>query len=540
MIKNLFLPDQVKGYYLFGTRIIGFDIGKTTVKATQLYCKGREITIERFFESPIQPSPSPEHYQEFAAAAIKTILDQAKFDRIVSALPSSQAIFKELKVPFVGLDTIKKIIGFEVEPLLPFSLNDAVIDCIVTKELPDEKSSEVLVAAVQNQYIAQHLALFESAGVQPEQVTIDLFALYGLYKLIPAYAHLKGGVVLMDIEPQSTRMAYLYDGQLRFIRTLNKGLLDQAKSVSQTLHISEQEAFEHILRYGLEADHDAAYISAIKKAFTQFFDDILFTLQSFISQAKPVQSISKIIIFGTSASMKGLPELVTDLSHIKTELLHINGLVHNGLGVSSKTAIPQKNLVSLATALPITSTATVNLRQREFALSQAKTFSQQFIISSILAALILSSLLAMAWWQTSKLKREAFESEQETITAIREKIKNIPEDVTTLDEVLDAAKSQVNREEKMWSAFSPSAHPHFLEYLLELSTTVKTNLGFDLERLTITEDTINMKAQVRGFEELRTLERDLGDSKLFTFVERSQDPKFTKIIRITKKTGRRE
>ena len=114
------------------------------------------------------------------------------------------------------------MIGYEVEPLLPFALNDAVIDCIVTKEIREEKSSEVLVAAVQNQYIAQHLALFEAAGVQPEKVTIDLFAFYGLYRLIPAYAQQKGGIVLMEIEPQSTRMAYIYDGQLRFIRTLAK------------------------------------------------------------------------------------------------------------------------------------------------------------------------------------------------------------------------------------------------------------------------------------------------------------------------------
>ncbi len=73
--------------------------------------------------------------------------------------------------------------------------------------------------------MAQHLALFEAAGVQPEQVTIDLFALYGLYRMIPAYAQQKGGIVLLEIEAQSTRMAYIYDGQLRFIRTLSKGLL---------------------------------------------------------------------------------------------------------------------------------------------------------------------------------------------------------------------------------------------------------------------------------------------------------------------------
>ncbi len=540
MIRNLFLPDRVKGYYLFGTRIIGFDIGKTAVKATQIYCKGREIIIEKCFEAPIQAGNAPNEYQERASAAIKIILEQAHYDIIVSSLASSQAIFKELKLPFVGIDTIKKVIGFEVEPLLPFSLNDAVIDCIITKENVAENSSEVLVGAVQNQYMAQHLALFEAAGIQPEQVTIDLFALYGLYKMIPAYAQQKGGVVLLEIEGQSTRMAYIYDGQLRFIRTLAKGLLDQARSVSGALHISEQEAFEHIIRYGLESAHNEGYIGAIKQAFTASFNDVMFTLQSFVSQAKPIQSINKIIIFGTSASIKGLPELITDLSHIKCEIFHVNGLIHNGFGISAKSAIPQANIVSLATALPNTSTSSFNLRKREFALSQAQQFMRQFIIALALASFIIGSLLAMAVWQTRKLKREAYQSEQEVITALKEKIKKIPDDVNGLDDTLEAAKAEVTREEKMWSAFSSAAHPHFLEYLLELTNRIdKASLGFDLERLTITQDTITLKAQVKGFDELIVLERDLKESKLFSYVERVHDPKFTMIIKIAKKPGRR-
>lgn len=536
MIRNLFLPDRMKGYYLFGTRIVGFDIGKTSVRATQIYCKGREITVEKCVEVPIATSITPVEYQENAGAAIKIVLEQTHYNLIVSALPSSHAIFKELKLPFIGIDTIKKVIGFEVEPLLPFSLHDAVIDCIITKEIAEEKSSEVLVAAVQNQYMAQHLALFEAAGVQPEQVTIDLFALYGLYSLIPAYAHQKGGIVLMDIEAQSTRMAYLYDGQLRFIRSLPKGLVDQARMVSASLHISEQESLEHIIRFGLEAGHHDTYIGAIKEAFTSFFNDVLFTLQSFASKAKPSQSINKIIIFGASASIKGLPQLITDLAHIKSEIFQINGLIHNGMGVSAKSAIPQPNIVSLATALPIATTANFNLRQREFALSDAKLFMQQFIMSALLFLFIIGSLLVTTIWQTRKLKQEAYRSEQEVIDMLREKIKKIPEENITLDEVLEAAKSQVNREEKMWGAFSGASRPRFLEVLLELTSKIdKKSLGFEIEKLTITEDTVIMKAEVRGLEELKILERDLDESKLFSYVERVHDRKFTMTIRLAKK-----
>lgn len=142
MIKNLFLPESIKGHYLFPVRVIGFDIGKTSIKATQLVCKGTQAVIEKFFEEPVQVSEQAD-YQEQASGAIKIILDQAgSYDHIVCALPSGQAIFKELKLPFIGLPMIKKIVAFEVEPLLPFSLADCVVDCIITKELLEEKAQK--------------------------------------------------------------------------------------------------------------------------------------------------------------------------------------------------------------------------------------------------------------------------------------------------------------------------------------------------------------------------------------------------------------
>ncbi len=534
MIKNMFLPERVRGYYLFSVRIIGFDIGKTSVKATLILCKGRETIVEKCFEAPIQSS-SPADYSERASAAIKIILDQIPhYDRIVSSLSSAQAIFKELKLPFIGTETIKKVIAYEVEPLLPFALSDAVIDCMVTKEIPEENSSIVLVAAVQNQYIASHLALFEAAGVQPDQVVIDLFALYGLYSMIPAYAQQKGGIVLLETETQSTRMAYIYDGQLRFIRTLSKGLLDQARLVATDLNISESEALEHIVRFGLETDHDQNYANATKKAFSSFFNDILFTLQSFVSQAKPAQSIHKIIIFGAAAAIKGLPELITDLSHIKTELFSVNSLIHNGFGISAKSTIPQANMVSFATALPQSKIEKFDLRQKEFALSRGKSFMKEFVLACGLLALILGGLLFNTIWQTRRLKKEAYQSEQEIVETLKENIKNIPESADTLDEALSAAQNRVKQEEQTWSSFSSSARTKFLQYLLELTDKInKDALGLDVEKLTITPDLITLKGQVPDYPQLRALEASLRESKILKPVT-VHTPKFNMLIHINK------
>src|SRR5579885_192676 len=183
IFQNIFVPEKIGSYYLFPKRIIGFDINKTHVYATQLLLKGRTITLEKTIEIPLEAG-NTNNYDERASKAIATALEQVdKYDAIHTALSSSVAIFKELRLPFSDPNKIQMVIEFEVEPLLPFSVNDAVVDFIITKHLPEEKASEVLVAAVQKQHIVHHLQLFAQAGVNPDVVTLDLFALYGAFKL---------------------------------------------------------------------------------------------------------------------------------------------------------------------------------------------------------------------------------------------------------------------------------------------------------------------------------------------------------------------
>ena len=128
------------------------------------------------------------NYNERAIAAIKLVSEKLDpYDVVYSSLSSSLAIFKELKLPFLTYDKIKMVVQYEIEPLLPFAANDAVIDFIIPKAHPQEGSSEILVAAVQNQHIVSHLQLFQAAGIDPEIIFIDLFVLYELYKKMPSY-----------------------------------------------------------------------------------------------------------------------------------------------------------------------------------------------------------------------------------------------------------------------------------------------------------------------------------------------------------------
>ncbi len=537
MIKNIFIPEKVGSYYIFAKKIVGIDVGKTHVNATQIHFKGRQTIIEKFIQVPLE-NDAGDNYTERASAAIKQALQQMdRYDELHTSLSSSVVVFKELKLPFIGHDKIALVVEFEVEPLLPFSAQEAVIDFIVTREHTAEKSSDVLVAAVQKIHMAQHLQLFVDAGVSPEVVTIDLFALYGVYKEIPSYAALKGDVALVDVGSQTTRMAYIHDGQLRFIRSLPKGITHIAKQLSDILQIQPAEAFEMLVRFGLERYDTPSYTQATTTALTNFWNEISFTLNSFVVRDAQ-QGLERIILVGGGAEIKGLPHFVTNLVQVPAELMRINELLSSSVTVSTKHSIPHANIVSLCTALPAPTTAQFNLRRKEFSIgSDVSLLNKQLIIATALLIAVLGSLIAHNFMQVGKLKREIAASQEEAISALKSRFPKDISESDNLEDVVDQAKRAVDREEKLWFSIANPARIPFLEYLLELTGRIdRKALGFSIDKLTLTSNNLMVTAHVRDHAALVILEKELRKSKLFAHVEGQQNPSFTMKITLAKST----
>lgn len=536
MIKNLFLPERIGTYYLFPERIAACEINKTHIVVTQLYYKGNACTVERCIEVAIQPGDQDD-YIERAAQALKSVLSQLpKSTNVYSCLPSSLAFYKELKLPFIGREKIAMVVEYEVEPLLPFALNDATIDFIVTKEIPEEHSSEVLVVAVQNQYIAHNLAIFESAGVQPKAITIDMIALYGLYKMHPVYSGQQGNTVLLDIEQSHTRLAYIYNGQLKAMRTIPKGLSELVRLMGERLTIEPSAIMDYLTRVGLTASSQEEHNKIYSDVFADFLSQLSLTLQSFVATL-PNAQINTVLLFGPCTNIKGLTEIVADTLKVSCAKFEVNDILqtHNVAFKSKNGQFPQTNLVTLGAALLNPITEDFNLRRKHFALSDVNTLLKNIIVAISLSLLIVGSLLTSSIIRISRIRSETHQAEQEVVEALKERFKKIPEDMLNVDDVVDEAQKAVAQETRVWAAFSGASRAPILRYLLELSTIIdKDALGFVIERLVIGEDTITMTAQVRNFDELKVLERELRASKLFSYIEPQHDPKFTMVIHLAK------
>lgn len=530
---DIFVPEKIGPHQIIAKRVLGFDISKTHVYCTQILLQGTSIVVEKFFQEQLDIDGN-KNYLDRVSVAIKNIIGQAdKFDEIRSSLSSASVIFKELQFPFNDHEKIALIVKYEVEPFLPFSITDAIVDFIVTKNHTEQAGVDVLAAAVQKKYIAEHLSYFEHAGCQVNTVSVDLFDLYGLYKAIPDYAHLNQLIALIAIEFNAIRILYIADGQLKFTRTLPKGIISLAKSIAQELSISNAQALEDMIRFGFEKSDDVRYKNAINNGWNPLITEISFTLQSFVDQTSTHRTLNKIFLLGRGAEINGIESFIARFLNVPCQFFDANVLLKiPSFKIKTGAPVPRANIMSLSTAFASQTTEKFNLRKEEFTLSHLHDFYKKFFTAIGLFLFIFTVLIGHIVWQKNRLNNAIKTMERSVVTALHDR--QLTEE-RSFEKSIQEAQEKIDQEEELWFGFSQQRRFSFLKILQNLSSSIdRDSLGLNLKKLLITSNEILLDGSVKGFEELKTLEKELHASKLFTSVPVLQELKFNEKLQLKK------
>lgn len=544
MIKTLFLPEKVKGYYLFPKRILGLDIGKAYIHATLIketgvanlkFIQGYQTIIEQVLEEKIEQGPLAT-YPEKASKALKALLSRVgPYDEIRVSLSSTMVVFREMTLPFLSYERIQKVLPFELEKLLPFPLHSASIDFIITKSYPAEQKSDILVAALQQQNLDIYTSLFQQAGIDPRVVTIDLFALYGLYAATPDYTSLTKGVALVDFGMYSTKIAYIEKGTLRGVRTINQGIMHLAKKISDQTGVTPTEGLEEIIRFGINKADDAKTSQALERALSSFWDDVRFTLYAFTLHNEPKQVMDKVLLVGRGADIQDIAAFATKKLDVACERFSLTHLIDGARVVTkNRLTVPSTAILSLATALPSTPTEECNLLEGLNHERADATTNAQLLTGILLAAMLFILLIGISFFRVHSLSSELSASKKQAFNALRDAFENADLSEKDLQGSVENAQQEVDAKEKIWFAFSGQEQTPFLEYLRELTSLIDPiATGLVIESLSLTDGKMILKAKVNDHAALKILERDLQKSKLLS-IEPQQEPSFTMNITLLK------
>lgn len=507
MIKNIIIPENIGSYYLFSKTIVGIDINRTEIHATISIARGYTRTIIQLIEERIENNSLT--YEERVINALKSLKTKlGRYDVIYVAFSSAAVIFKEITIPFLGLNKIKMVVPFEVESLLPFTLDQAVIDSIITKEDTKNQRTDVLVAAVKKEHINQFLDLFKAAEMPVEKITIDMFELYGLYKSIPIHA-INEPIALIDIGPYTTRLAIVIDGQLKYIRVLSKGLVTIAKKISHETKIDLPESMQQLMRFGVHESDDKNYNAVSNEAINDLVHDLEISIQAYTSKLKQHDQLKKIILTGIGADIPGIHNFIHDTMQVKCEILQMKKILHNGKIESKVSPIPNSFLVSIATAISSPTTEDFNLYQTHVQEEQNKLVNNQIIAIGLIILLSIASFSLYSYFKIRNLRNTYKRAEIEAKTELINKkfrLRN-PKDLADANK---QANNELRMQETAWQKLSSENRYSLLNNLIELSKCINPKeIELQLTGITIKDETIKLYGSVPGYDQLTKLQNQL-------------------------------
>lgn len=496
MITEIFLPEKIGAKRLITQRIIGIAIQEEEVKVTSVYAKSSKTIIEALAQQAIEPG-TEETYTKRAAEAVKKIMANFKhYHQLRAAIPAAIVTFKELQVPFCDPEKIRMILEYEIESMLPFSINEAVVDFIITKEGKDQQPSQLLVAAVRNQDLQAVLDIYTAANIEPTSITIDLFAAYGLYQQITDYKSIANASALVDVGALSTRIAFLQSGELRLTRSIPRGISTVIKGISEELAIPLEDVQKKLQLHGISISNDETYNRVAQKHFINFFNDIQFTLNSFSIKLNFYEGIGKLLFIGKVINIHGLMKFSSDTLQIPCEAFDCKKiLATSGIKNTIKNNMIDWSSysVALGTALPPEQQAFFDLRRKGFTLVQYTRIAKQCITIILILVTLLGTIGFTGYMQLNTLQDAVNTANNKAMTQLKTMLpKEKQNKKMTLAIMVKEAEKVLNEKSELWASFSASHRMNPLAILLEITTILEKHLN----EVTIVE--VNMNNKEKG------------------------------------------
>jgi len=312
--NSIFAPKE--------SRVLGIDIGSSSIKVVQLKKQGGKAVLETYGEIALGPYANTDLGRSTVLSAdkiseaIKDLLKEANTTTINSGLSisigASFVVF--IKMPTSEQSHFAEMVPIEARKYIPVPISEVTLDWwAIPKDektvsefqngqnVEDDKMTEILLIVITNEALNKNREIQKLAGLQVSFSEVEIFS--------SMRASLESGIepqVIMDFGASSTKAFVVERGILKASHVINRGSQDITLSISKSMNISFEEAEKIKMKEGIEGGvkNNISEISSIT------VDYILSEAEKFILNyyKKSNKKISKIVLAGGGALLKGLKE----------------------------------------------------------------------------------------------------------------------------------------------------------------------------------------------------------------------------------------
>lgn len=222
-------------------KALGLDIGSRFVKLVELDGSPKKYKITKYVSREIGITGG---LSDTIGAVLKEA--HARRDGLIAAVDSRNIVIREILVPFLQEDQIRRVLRFEAEAHLhSHAIEDVVVDFVKVGEVKEQ--SKILIFAAQKDKVKETLDLLQGHGVDPMHFDLDLIALFNAAKASGAFEEHPNCVVL-DIGAGTTLVLSVSEGELKSCRSLRTGSESITQVLSSDLAVDTDSARSRVER----------------------------------------------------------------------------------------------------------------------------------------------------------------------------------------------------------------------------------------------------------------------------------------------------
>ncbi|MEK7865482.1 MAG: pilus assembly protein PilM [Planctomycetota bacterium] len=200
-------------------RAVGLHISKDFVRAAEIEGSAKKLRVKSFVDLPVEV-PEGTLPEDAVASTLERLFRDHKFPRspVALGLDSDEAMFRDLTVPFVRDDHLRRTLKYELETHVhSHNPDEIVVDYVLLGR--NDKESRVFVSALPKTLVGGRLKQLDRLRVDPVFVDLDTFGLVSALGAAGALvAHPNG--VAVHIDGARARFVVIEGGKLRSARTI--------------------------------------------------------------------------------------------------------------------------------------------------------------------------------------------------------------------------------------------------------------------------------------------------------------------------------
>lgn len=503
--------------------VLGLDLGSQTLKAVELRqtLRGLEPVQFRLHPRTDPDLPLEEEIRRFVAE------HDLPTEQVVVALPADRLSIRRLVFPFRDGKRITAAVPFEIEGLVPFELEDVIVDWEVVGEHDGQAS--VATSIAQRGDVAEYLEGYSAADCEPRILEAEGLVLANLASVFD----LEGSRLLVDFGHTHTRFTLLCDGKAVTTRSIRVGGLALTEAIAKDRGLGMDEAERVKCEEGV---FDIGFGSASQTALG-LLDRVAREAMRMIEGLEPVQgpatpAVSSIVLFGGGSRLARIDEYLAERTGVPTARLALPADPEQaGLAAGGD---PLLFAPALALALRGTANATtrVNFRQDEFAYRTnfGAFFGPDMRPTLILGAIALVLFAVSVFTGISLQSSRAGRLEESAAALYTEAFPNESAPANPMAAMRTALDSAHERADFLGVY---SGNRSALNLLAEISSRVPPDLEVKFDEVAIDRRVIRIKVFTRSLESVEALKNALTSAPPFTEARISGE------IKIDRKRGGR-